>query len=112
MSIIGASRARDDSAAQVPEYSPPPVTIARHAPFQACGDLLADHEPLSRILPEGSRSVQAPVTPPLSGWAWAVQVPAKARPLEDALHVPRSSAAGAIGAKRESAETNKLKHVL
>jgi hypothetical protein len=65
--------------------------MARQAPFHAFGDLLADQAPLMRTLPAASRSVHVPVTPPLS-WASAVQVPAKLRPLEDALQTPRSSA--------------------
>ena len=53
-SICGsvASGVSGDWAVHVPEYSPVwPAIVARHAPFHAFGDLLADHPPCIRILP-------------------------------------------------------------
>src|SRR2546421_2559869 len=104
MSARRASGASCVAAVHVPEYSVArPVTVARQAPFQACSDLLADHPPLIRILPDASRSVQAPITPPLCWWASAVQVPPRLLPaLEDALHEPRNSAPEASIAEQVS----------
>jgi hypothetical protein len=83
----------------VPEYSAAlPETVALHAPFHDCADLLADHPPCIRILPVASWSTHVPIALPSSG-VCAVQAPAKYLLLVDALQVPRNSAPEARIAK-------------
>lgn len=82
----------DTGLAHVPEYSlERPETVALHAPFQDCADLLADQPPCIRILPLGSCSIHVPDTPPL-GSACAVQLPPRYPACVAALQVPFSSA--------------------
>src|SRR5438552_11394780 len=55
MSAIGDFVESGVAAVHVPEYPPlRPVTVARQAPFHDWGDLLADHPPRNKILPETS----------------------------------------------------------
>ena len=62
-----ASGESDTAPAHVPEYSAAlPETVALHAPFHDCADLLADHPPRSRILPVASWSTHLPVALPAS----------------------------------------------
>src|SRR6266567_1256043 len=113
MSARRASGASCVAAVHVPAYSPPrPATVARQAPFQDFGDLPADQPPLMRILPDASRSVQAPVTPPLSWCASAVQVPARFPAPEDALHEPRISAPEASIVEQASATSKHTADIL
>jgi len=82
------------SAVHVPEYSPPPATMARQAPFHACGDFAcrptAAHEDLAGWLAQRPCARYAATL--LVGPS-AVQVPPKLRPLvDDALQDPRISA--------------------
>jgi len=56
----------DTELVQVPANSPlPPETVDLQTPFHACGDLLIDQPPCSKIFPLASCSVQVPVTPAL-----------------------------------------------
>ena len=61
-----ASGGSDTALVHVPEYSALPETVALHAPFHDCGDLLADHPPCIRILPDASWSTHLPVALPSS----------------------------------------------
>ena len=82
----------DVALVHVPEYSPArPETVALQAPFQDCGDLLADHPPCIKTLPLASWSIQVPVAPPL-GSGCAVQPPPKYPVGVAALQVPFISA--------------------
>lgn len=96
----------------VPEYSPErPETVARHAPSQDRGDLLADQPPCIRTLPVVSWSIHPPVAPPL-GSACAVQLPPRYPDCAVALQVPLRSAPEARRAVAASIAKTRLANIV